>query len=94
MMRGLNVHTLDAWRKRVRQSGRHEEIVPVEIVEDGAARRDTRPPASVARSRQFQIVLAQGLRIEVEAGFDAAELQRLISALDSVVLRGGLPQSV
>jgi len=33
-------------------------------------------------------VLAQGLGIEVEPGFDAAELQRLIAALDGVGLRG------
>jgi hypothetical protein len=34
---GLRVHTLDAWRRRI--AGLQQEIVPVEIVEDGAARR-------------------------------------------------------
>jgi hypothetical protein len=39
-------------------------------------------------------VLANGFRIEVEPGFDAAELPRLIATLDSVPLRNGLRQSV
>lgn len=33
----LAVHTLDAWRRRVAQSGAEEKIVPVEIVEHRAA---------------------------------------------------------
>jgi hypothetical protein len=45
-------------------------------------------------SGQFRVVLAAGLRIEVEPGFDAAELRRLIAALDGVPLRGGLRQPV
>ena len=45
-------------------------------------------------SGQFRVVLAQGLRIEVDPGFDAAELRRLIAALDSVSLRNGLRQPV
>ena len=48
--------------------------------------------ASKKPSGQFRVVLAQGLRIEVEPGFDAAELRRLIAALDSVSLRNGLRQ--
>jgi hypothetical protein len=42
------------------------------------------------RSGQFRIALADGLRIEVEPGFDAAELRRLIAALDSAPSRSGL----
>jgi hypothetical protein len=57
------------------------------IVERGWARRDPE-----ARSGQFRVVLADGLRIEIDPGFDAAELQRLIAALDSVSLRNGLRQ--
>jgi hypothetical protein len=38
-------------------------------------------------------VLTYGLRIEVEQGFDAAELRRLIAVLDSSSLRNGLQQS-
>jgi hypothetical protein len=49
---------------------------------------------SVKPSVQFRVVLDADLRIEVEPGFDAAELRRLIAALDSVELRDGLRQSV
>lgn len=91
---GLSEHTLDAWRKRVAQSRRPEEIVPVEIIDDHAKHTSALPPASAGRNGQFRIVLAQGLRIEVEAGFDAGELRRLIAALDGAALRGCLPQSV
>jgi hypothetical protein len=40
------------------------------------------------------VVLAAGLRIEVEPGFDASELRRLIAALDSAGSRNGLRQPV
>ena len=90
---GLNVFTLDAWRKRIAQSKTQEKIVPVEIVEDGAVPRAMRAE-SWGQSWQFRIVLSQGLRIEVEPGFDAAELRRLISALDSTQWHTGLSQSV
>lgn len=83
-MRGLAVHTLDAWRRRVAQSQADETIVPVEIVADRGR------PASEARNGQFRIVLADGLRIEVDPGFDAAELRRLIAALDCLELRSRL----
>jgi len=39
-------------------------------------------------------VLSHGLRIEIEPGFDAAELRRLIAALDSGVGRDYLSRSV
>ena len=81
---GLAVHTLDAWRRRRAQDGRGERIVPVEIVEDRGR------PASEAWNGQFRIVLAEGLRIEIERGFDAAELRRLIAALSGGDLRSGL----
>jgi hypothetical protein len=45
------------------------------------------------RSGQFRIALADGLRIEVEPGFDAGELRRLIAALDGGPLRNSLRQS-
>jgi hypothetical protein len=88
--RGLKVHTLDAWRKRVVQSGCREEIVPVEIVEQSVVRRESMPAVRLARNGQFRVVLGGGLRIEVEAGFDAAELRRLITALGSTELRSSL----
>ena len=90
---GLNVFTLDAWRKRIAQSKIQEKIVPVEIVEDGAAPGAMRA-ASVGQSGQFRIVLSRGLRIEVEPGFDAAELRRLIAVLDSTQRHASLSQSV
>jgi hypothetical protein len=89
--RGLSVHTLDAWRRRV--AGSRQEIVSVKIVEDRAARRGLTRAGSMERSGQFCIVFANGLRIEVESGFDAAQLRRLIAALDSVPLRNDLWQS-
>jgi hypothetical protein len=92
--RGLSVHTLDAWRKRTAQSGSREKIVPVEIVEDHRASVGAMPIGSGARNGQFRVVLAQGLRIEVEQGFDAAELRRLIAVLDGGDLRGGLSRRV
>ena len=92
--RGLNVHTLDAWRRRIALSGSHEKIVPVEIVEDHAAGLGSIRAGSSLRSGQFRIVLAQGLRIEVDPGFDAAELHRLITALDGGDLRGRLSRPV
>jgi hypothetical protein len=89
-LRGLSVHTLDAWRRRVALSASRDEIVPVEIVEDGAARQSTMRAGAIERSGKFRIVLATDLCIEVEPGFDAAELRRLIAALDGSPLHNGL----
>jgi len=75
-------------------SGSREEIVPVKIVEDRAARMGSTRAGSMEWSGQFRVVLADGLRIEVEPGFDAAELRRLIAALDSVQLRNSLRRPV
>jgi hypothetical protein len=92
--RGLNLHTFDAWRKRIAQLGSAEKIVPVEIVEDHEASKGSTRAGSVAPNGQFRIVLADGLRIEVEPGFDAAELLRLIAVLDGGDLRGRLSRPV
>ena len=86
--RGLSVHSLDAWRRRIAQCGNREKIVPVEIVEDRRAGMGSKPAGGVERHGQFRVLLALGLRIEVDPGFDAAELRRLITALDSGELRG------
>jgi hypothetical protein len=88
----LSVHTLDAWRRRIASSGSEAKIVPVEIVEDGRAGMSSLGASSTAPNGQFRVVLAGGLRVEVEPGFDAAELRRLIMALDSGDLRGSLPR--
>ena len=68
--------------------------MPVEIVEDRAAWAGLMRSGSMEPSGQFRVVLAAGLRIEVEPGFDAAELRRLITALDSVPSRNDLRQPV
>jgi hypothetical protein len=88
------MHTLDAWRRRIAGSGAEDKIVPVEIVEDRAAPKGSMQTGSVERNGQFRVVLADGLRIEVDPGFDAAELQRLIAALDSGELRRCLSRPV
>jgi|GEM_PF-1033811 transposase-like protein len=89
---GLSVHTLDAWRRRI--AGLRQEIVPVEIVEEIAARPGLKRAGSMEAHRQFRVVLADGLHVEVEPGFDAAELRRLIAALDGVELGHSLRQPV
>jgi hypothetical protein len=88
------VHTLDAWRRRIADSGSDKKIVPVEIVEGRAAGLASKQAGSVERRGQFRVVLAHGLRIEVEPGFDAAELRRLIAVLDSGELGGCLSRPV
>jgi hypothetical protein len=57
-------------------------MVPVEIVETRGARTGSMRAGSMVQSGPFRVVLADGLRVEVEAGFDAAELRRLLAALD------------
>jgi hypothetical protein len=91
---GLSVHTLDAWRKRIAQSGSQKKIVPVEIVENRRASVGSIRAASAERNGKLRVMLADGLRIEVERGFDAAELRRLIAALDRAELGSNLPQPV
>ena len=91
---GLNVFTLDAWRKRIAQSKTEKKIVPVEIVEDDAVPLGARQTASTGWSGQFRVVLSHGLRIEIEPGFDAAELRRLIAALDPTQRHTGLSPAV
>jgi len=90
---GLSVHSLDAWRRRIAGSGSGEEIVPVEIVEDRRAGMGSKPAGGVERHGQFRVLLALGLRIEVDPGFDAAELRRLIAALDGARMRDCLSQT-
>lgn len=89
---GLSIHTLDAWRRRV--AGSWQEIVPVEIVEEGASQQGTVQAGSMEQRGLFRIVLSHCFSIEVERGFDAAELRRLIAALDGVPLRNCLQQPV
>ena len=90
--RGLSMHTLDAWRRRMAQSTCDEKIVPVEIVANRNVVKSSMA-ADVTRSGPFRVVLARGISIEVEPGFDAAELRRLITALDSAAVYGVVTRS-
>lgn len=74
------------------QSGCDEKIVPVEIVTDRNVVKGSMTAASATRSGQFRVVLARGISIEVEPGFDAAELRRLLAALDGAAMSGSLPR--
>ena len=88
--RGLSMHTLDAWRRRIGQSSSDERIVPVEIVANRRVARVSMAAASVTRSGQFRVVLTVGISIEIEPGFDAGELRRLVAALDGAAMCGSL----
>jgi hypothetical protein len=88
--RGLSVHTLDAWRRRIAQPGLGEEIAPVEIVADRAVDAPRMPAASATLNVPFRVVLSEKISIEVAPRFDAAELRRLVAALDGVATRGDL----
>lgn len=92
--RGLSVHTLDAWRRRIAESAPEEKIVPVEIVANRAATKSPKRAAGVAWRGHFRVVLGEGISIEVEPGFDAAELRRLIAALDGAAMHGVLSRPV
>jgi transposase-like protein len=76
---GLNVATLDGWRRRVARRSEDQKIVPVELV----ARRseERRPVFAPLREGTLRVLTPGGLRIEVESGFDAIELRRLLAAL-------------
>lgn len=78
---GLSVHTLDAWRRRVASSRSEDQMVPVEIVTETAVRKSSRP-GTADRPGQIRIVFSDGLRVEVDPGFDANELRRVIAVLD------------
>jgi hypothetical protein len=88
------VFTLDAWRKRVAQSQKQEKLVAIEIVEGRDAGLGSTGTGTVAASGQFRIVLADGLRIEIEPGFDVDELRRLLAALAPAPFRAGLSHGV
>jgi len=81
---GLSVPTLDAWRRRVASAASEEQMVPVEIIAEHAGIRRTRGGV-MERRGHFRIVLGDGLGIEVEPGFDGAELRRLMAVLDGAV---------
>jgi hypothetical protein len=78
--RGLNVSTLDAYRRRRRQARSEacgtQRWVAVEVP-------GTQPTArGGAAASGLAVVLAQGWRIEVGRGFDAGTLAQLLSVLE------------
>src|SRR5271157_1732317 len=78
---GVSLHTLDYYRRQRGKSGSRAagSILPVELV-DG---RTAVAAAPMDSRGAFRVVLGGGRRIEVDAGFDAAELKRLIAALEA-----------
>lgn len=77
--RGLAVGTLDKYRRRVQsepESGTGT-LVPVEVVSSPSryAERETRDGVLV-------VTLRSGRRVEVDRGFDAQTLERLLAVLD------------
>jgi hypothetical protein len=79
---GVPTQTLDYYRRRQRGSGGRGSgsIMPVELVEGRAA-----VAAVPMDSRSaLRVLLGGGRRIEVDAGFDASELKRLIATVEGV----------
>ena len=72
---GLSVHTLDIYRRRLRQKQREGDVanrlVAVEISE----------PVRAGAS-ELAVALANGRRIEVKRGFDTDTLKRLVALLE------------
>lgn len=91
---GLSVHTLDAWRRRAARPLGVEKIVPVELVESFDTGRGRMFSGSAEQRRPLRVVLPSGLRIEVEPGFDDAELRRLIAALEATALSGRMARAI
>lgn len=74
--RGIKPQTLYAWHRRLRRAPDPVAIVPVQVVE--TANRGT-----VASARCFEVTISNDLVVSVPPGFDANELERLMSVLGS-----------
>lgn len=76
---GLKAGSLSFWKWKLRHArGRKREaaVPPVEFIE---LRTE---PAPVAVAQPFEVELRSGRRVRVAAGFDAAELARLVVVLE------------
>lgn len=77
--RGLSAATLYWWRSRLRRSGARRgerlQLAPVTILPSQSSSR-----ASAASD--FELALANGLRLRVPADFDADALRRLVATLE------------
>jgi transposase-like protein len=74
--RGITATTLYWWRCRLRRRRHPTELVPVEVVE-----RDIVANPLGARAAVFDLELGDSLILRIPAGFDEAELRRLVRAL-------------
>ncbi len=75
---GISVRTFYRMRATADQPAKGDPcIVPVVI-------RSASTPASAAPASPFEVELASGMKIRVGAGFDAAELVRLVEVLAGV----------
>jgi hypothetical protein len=82
--RGLSVHTLDAYRRRVRKilvgdDVHRGELLPVELVGSGAK---IGRPDKEAKPYGLTVVLANGRQIEIGPGFDAWVLEQIVAVLE------------
>ena len=74
--RGIPQATMYWWRNRLRRRREQTELVPVEVVEHDTVtgRRDSDPA-------DFELRLDGAMTLRIPAGFDEAELRRLIRAV-------------
>ena len=72
--RGLSAWTIYDWRRRLREQPGQED--KAELVQVNIA-------PSAPRTTTIAVELEAGLRVHVPAGFDAAELRRLLGVLTS-----------
>lgn len=73
--RGINPATLYWWRSRLGRSAT-ADLVPVEIVE-----REVAVQGRDHHAAGFELHLDESTRLHIPAGFDAAELRRVVRAL-------------
>ena len=75
---GVSYSRLLYWRRKFRgedPGADTAELVPVHIVSD--------PPATEARPQPFEVWLANGVALNIAAGFDEHELRRLVDVLST-----------
>ena len=71
-LRGITAATLYWWRSRLRRDT--ADLVPVEVVERGEVGQDRGDAA-------FELRVSDSMTLQIRAGFDEAELRRLLRAL-------------
>lgn len=77
---GLKAGSLSFWKWKLRQErGRKREVAPVPPVELIELRATAARPVA---AQPFEVELRSGRRVRVAAGFDAAELARLVVVLE------------